>query len=617
MSIFAYIGKGMDMKFKTFFIIIYLLFVVSNIYATPVLHLNANNTHYDDFSMAYSEETSPALLDSHKIKQIKFDTHIQNSFSLGYKENAVWFYFKITNDLADTNEMILEISEMFHQKVDLYAFSDVTPLYHEKNGLSVPIYERHIKNINPAFHLRFNPHESKEIYLRIDSIYGLFGEVTLKSPEIYYSHTQVINNLFIFYFGAVLIIALYNFFIFIYLKEKIYIYYVSYVLSFALWVSLYKGFISYYIDIDTYNLIQITIPTFFMMLTLFSQSILDTKTHVPFIHKVLNLFLLILLCSLVWMLLSLHDGFKFMNIALTPLLPLLLFTAIRISKKGNRIATIYLLVLFIYFIGMSLVSILALGLIPYHYMVSQAPVIGSFFEIILFSLLLAYRINLLREEKLHTQSELLRVKATESTRLIKMVNEKTAELNTLNKKLAKELEEKQVLEKRLMFEASTDALTGILNRRSFFDTCTKEVKSAKRYRHDLSLMIIDIDYFKQINDTYGHLNGDIVLMDLVNIIKQTIRNTDILGRIGGEEFAVLMPETNAQNAMNLAERIRQNIETNSSVIDEQPVTITVSIGLCLMQPKDMVIQTVLRRADLALFKAKENGRNQVLSHSHL
>ena len=143
------------------------------------------------------------------------------------------------------------------------------------------------------------------------------------------------------------------------------------------------------------------------------------------------------------------------------------------------------------------------------------------------------------------------------------------------------------------------------------------MKFEKRYKHNLSFIIMDIDYFKKINDTHGHLNGDIVLKDLANIVKNTIRMTDVFGRIGGEEFAVLMPETNKSDAMNLAERIRVNIAESESMLESARVNVTVSIGLSFMTVEDSIIQTVLRRADMALFKAKENGRNQILCSDNL
>jgi len=266
---------------------------------------------------------------------------------------------------------------------------------------------------------------------------------------------------------------------------------------------------------------------------------------------------------------------------------------------------------------MAILSQMALGVIPYSLLYSNAPIIGSFFEIILLSLLLAYRINILREEKINTQNILLEHKANEEVRLTKMVNDKTDELSILNKKLEIELQEKMKLEQILLHEIATDSLTGILNRRAFFRACVKEINTAKRYRHDLTFIIIDIDYFKDINDKYGHLNGDIVLIDVVNTIKNTIRTTDIFGRIGGEEFAVLMPQTNLDDATQLAERIRSNIEKSEIFLEDQRVNVTVSMGLSYLKTEDSIIQNILRRADEALFKAKKNGRNQLFNSNQL
>jgi diguanylate cyclase (GGDEF)-like protein len=317
------------------------------------------------------------------------------------------------------------------------------------------------------------------------------------------------------------------------------------------------------------------------------------------------------------MVIDMHSGFLFMNMIASPLLPFLLVVAFWALYKGHNIAKIYLMALSIYLISMAILSQMALCSIPYSLLSSNAPIIGSFFEIILLSLLLAYRINILREEKIKTQNILLEHKADEEVRLTKMVKEKTDELSMLNKKLEIELQEKKKLEKILLHEVATDSLTGILNRRAFFNACVKEMNIAKRYKHDLSFIIIDIDYFKDINDKYGHLNGDIVLIDLVNTIKNTIRTTDIFGRIGGEEFAVLMPQTNLDNATQLAERIRSNIEKTEILFEDECVNVTVSIGLSYLQSEDSIIQNILRRADEALFKAKKNGRNQLFNSNQL
>jgi len=596
-----------------YFLSLFFIFTLlsTSLSATPVLTLQDNTEAYTDFDVEYFKETSDKLLTIDQVRKEKFQT-ISNAFTFGYNTNNFWFRVTVENDSKKAKEIFLELTEIIHKNVDLYIISSDTSLVHEKNGLSVPVKERHIKVSNPTFSLQFEAAEKKELYIKLSSIYGVFGAIHLKTPQKFHDSNHFKEKLYMFYIGAMLAIGIYNFFIFIFLREKVYFYYVSYVFIFVLWSANYKGILLPYITMETYDILQITIPIFFILLILFSQEILETKKLFLKFHKILNAFIGTLIVSLLLMLIHMHVGFYFMNMVASPLLPFMLFVAFWSLYNGHNIAKIYLLALSIYIISIAILSQLALGVVPYSLLFSNAPIIGSFFEILLLSYLLAYRINIFREDKLETQTELLRVKSSESTRLLNMVNEKTIELNHLNEILAQELKEKNKLEKELIIEASTDVLTGILNRRAFFQICSKEMKFAKRYKHNLSFIIMDIDYFKKINDTHGHLNGDIVLKDLANIVKNTIRMTDVFGRIGGEEFAVLMPETNKSDAMNLAERIRVNIAESESMLESARVNVTVSIGLSFMTVEDSIIQTVLRRADMALFKAKENGRNQIL-----
>ena len=154
----------------------------------------------------------------------------------------------------------------------------------------------------------------------------------------------------------------------------------------------------------------------------------------------------------------------------------------------------------------------------------------------------------------------------------------------------------------------TDALTKLFNRRHFDSEFIKEYKRAKRYNNDLSIAIIDIDYFKNINDTYGHLCGDYVLKEVAYIMTQNFRQTDTLFRYGGEEFVVILTETSAQNALIPLERLRSRIENNKFKYQNKELKITISAGICGDGENS---EDILYNADKALFKAKENGRNQI------
>ena len=194
--------------------------------------------------------------------------------------------------------------------------------------------------------------------------------------------------------------------------------------------------------------------------------------------------------------------------------------------------------------------------------------------------------------------------------------------------------------------AATDELTGIPNRRCIFDLGKQEFERSQRYRSPFSLLMIDVDKFKSINDNHGHDVGDDALKMVVNITLSCIRKVDYigrleteeealkrqedlrrlgqlettaedseqeghLGRLGGEEFVVILPHTDLAGAYKAAQRICQAMTTESLQLEDKTVTITVSIGVATYDPRDKKIDDIIKRADLALFAAKENGRNQV------
>jgi diguanylate cyclase (GGDEF)-like protein len=162
---------------------------------------------------------------------------------------------------------------------------------------------------------------------------------------------------------------------------------------------------------------------------------------------------------------------------------------------------------------------------------------------------------------------------------------------------------------RLTEIANRDALTGIHNRRFLYDTGEVLLANAQRKHVSLTAAIIDMDFFKDINDRYGHPNGDIVLKRIANLIRSLARKTDVVARIGGEEFAILAVNMDANSAAEYFERLRAAIENEQIFFDGQQVRVTASIGVYLAQENDL--STILRRADRMLYKAKEGGRNRV------
>jgi diguanylate cyclase (GGDEF)-like protein len=161
--------------------------------------------------------------------------------------------------------------------------------------------------------------------------------------------------------------------------------------------------------------------------------------------------------------------------------------------------------------------------------------------------------------------------------------------------------------------ANIDPLTKSLTRRQFFSMAESEFLRSLRYRRQLSMLVLDADRFKNINDTYGHYAGDLVLRSLSLVVLEQKRAPDTLGRLGGEEFGLLLPETNLQQAKSVAERIQKAWEQTPSTIEGNVIHSTVSIGVAEAGPADKSFEDVLRRADRMMYKAKEAGRNRVVA----
>lgn len=200
---------------------------------------------------------------------------------------------------------------------------------------------------------------------------------------------------------------------------------------------------------------------------------------------------------------------------------------------------------------------------------------------------------------------------TAATQLEHHVHERTAALSLANEALQQEIQIRTRIQEELQHLATTDTLTGLRNRRAFKEFAEMEIKRAERHGNALSLVMFDIDHFKRINDTFGHLIGDEVLVHVAKLIGERIRASEILARWGGEEFILLLPQTDMENAVHLAGELRTLMQANAF---PQVGAVTASFGVTQFSPGDSM-DSLLHRVDIALYRAKENGRNQVASEA--
>jgi diguanylate cyclase (GGDEF)-like protein len=209
---------------------------------------------------------------------------------------------------------------------------------------------------------------------------------------------------------------------------------------------------------------------------------------------------------------------------------------------------------------------------------------------------------------------------------LQKLNEKEAELTRINGELRQEIELRTMTEESLRRSeelyrqlAITDPLTGIFNRRHFYQLAESELQRSCRYCHPSAVLMIDIDYFKRVNDTYGHAIGDQVLQALAGLVREALRSLDIFARYGGEEFIVLLPETDLRAVRPIAERLCRKIAETPLPIEPNPINITISVGVSAFDPpaksfpssKTATLDQLIDLADKALYKAKKAGRNRV------
>jgi diguanylate cyclase (GGDEF)-like protein len=285
--------------------------------------------------------------------------------------------------------------------------------------------------------------------------------------------------------------------------------------------------------------------------------------------------------------------------------PLLWFVGFYAWYRGESQAGIYVLAWAMLLIGLAALSLSKVAILPRTPGIIYAPQVGAALEVIILSLALAYQIRLERSQRYQAQAEALSVQREANQLLESRVTERTRALEVANE--------------RLHSISVTDGLTGVANRRRFDEVLQTEWRRNARQRSPLSLLILDLDHFKQVNDVRGHLCGDACLVTAAQICKARVaREGDLVARYGGEEFVVLMPHTDEAGALALAENIRRSIEEHPMTCDTgaEPLHLTTSVGVACCVP-DLAAdpEKLIRRADEALYEAKGGGRNRVMLSS--
>ena len=513
-----------------------------------------------------------------------------------------WAGFRLENISEEPVARLIGFDEPHLVNADLYTRSN-GGWQEMRNGLTVPYSERPYASRLPVFKVVLAPGESRDFYLMFNTAYPMTTVGIHVQKEQDFSWHQLQQIIFSsLYLGALGAIVLYNLFLLFSLKEKLHFYYVAQGFLFSLFVYSYSGLVIYTgIDAVNFNRFGAATTASQAFFLLFTRELLKTKARIPRFDKAILTLIVIISVLAVFVFLD-TVYYQYIVMLSMPLMIMQLGLGIHAYVKRVDMAKFYILGTGWYILGVMVLAAVNQGFLQYTLLTRFGFLLGSLAEMIIFSLALAYRIKLLQNQKNSYQQELLAKQETETERLGHLVAKRTAELETANREL-------EAL-------AQKDGLTGLFNRRYFDQVFLREHQNAMRRSTPLSLIMSDIDYFKNYNDSQGHQAGDACLRRVAELFKSQIkRATDVIARYGGEEFVVLLPDTALQQAAELAERIREAMGGSGLEHPASPLgRVSMSFGVaCTGEsgPDAKSPADLLALADKMLYQSKEQGRNRV------
>lgn len=551
------------------------------------------------------------------ISQEDWNTISSTHFSKGYSQSSWWLKITTYNALPQAEERLLEIGYPELDHISVYIQTEQGLIVHHM-GDALAFDQRPIKGRNFIVPIVFEPNTKLDMYVKVQSSSSLQVPLTLWMPPHYFNHDRTETLVQGFYFGVMIVMGIYNLFVYLAVREKNFLYYVCFVFSMPFFLANLKGFSFEYLWPDhphwTNPAMIWSLGLCILFGGLFTNSFLK-------LHQLGNwsIRLFQALQALIGSILisSMFLPYQTVILMLIPVSALacalgLIFGILR-WQEGGLPARYYTLGWSAFLLGGIALGLNKLNILPANVLTENTLQFGSSIEVIFLSFALAESINedrklrseaqqeaLIAERKVRqAKEEALHIQRQTTEELEVRVQQRTQELEKLNYKLA-EL-------------SDTDQLTGLKNRRYLDRVLQEEVTRCSRYTHHLSLLLIDIDHFKQFNDLYGHLIGDDCLKMVATTIAQGVRKpTDCATRFGGEEFCLMLPETDSAGADEVAERLRHQVENMAFSVRNQHVPVTASIGIATLLPNEVLTtDELIEKADKALYQSKKEGRNRV------
>jgi len=539
----------------------------------------------------------------------------QAILAFGFSPDVYWINFELP---ASNQNRFIQIDYALLDHITLYRFNQRQLVDKVVTGDNIAFADRPVHHRSFLFPIE-QTDQAEQVYVRIETTSSIQLPINILDRNEFFEKDQWQLAVQGIYYGIVLVMALYNFFLYLRQRDSVYAFYVIYVVTFAtvqLGLSGYSyQFIWPYAPEWNTQSVSVFTPLIIVAGSMFLINFLDIRDNYPAICRALYIqsFAGIVVSALA-LVLPYSEAVRLgAGLAIFSCIFLLLVSYLITIRTRQKYAIYFSVAWTIFLIGSVILAMNKFGFIPRTAMTESSAQIGSAIEIILLSFALA--------ERFHDESARRVDAELESSRMNKvLIRQQRAQNEVLESQVTERTEalsdalgDVQKLNLELKELSTTDQLTGIRNRRYFDELIDIEFRRSQRNRSAIGLLLIDIDHFKKVNDRYGHLVGDDCLKAVSTAIANQIRRPpDLVCRYGGEELAVVLPETHCEGVAALAERIRRCVEELDVRSQGEHVPLAVSIGMAAFVPSQGDdYHDLIKSVDEALYQAKDTGRNRV------
>ena len=567
--------------------------------ASPQQSLALHTDYYHDTS-----GTDDVAAARRHVATGRFQPLPDGNSSFGFQNGAFWFHAKVLNLNSPEEKWLLAQEYALSDRIDVYATYPDGRVVHHAGGDHLPFAQRNIRYRHPNFWLALPQGQSVDLLIRVQSESSMQVPLHLYTPSAFVEQSRDAQFAIGLYYGILLALFIYNLVLWLTLRDEGYFWYLFHISAFGLVLFTLNGLGFEYLWPNSAWLADHMVPLSICLALLgmqqFARVFLELRQRWPLGDRVaLAIIAFFVILGVVATQLPYRTVVPLASAAVFPCIGWILVETVVVLRRGYKPAKLFLLAWFLFLLGTGMFAAVAFNLMPKNFVTEYGVQIGSALEMLLLSVALGYRYAALRNEN-------ERIVRESRDQLETKVEQRTFELRNA-------LSQLEDAHHQLSESARHDGLTELYNRTHFRDAFEHLLSEARNSNDPISLLMIDLDHFKKINDRYGHLVGDDCLRWASNTMAEMLEPHDaLLARFGGEEFIAALPGMDLAEASAVAEQLRRSLRDRPCLSGELVIPISASIGVHSVDiaAKDSV-ESALQVADQALYAAKAEGRDCV------